>query len=41
MRLGIEEEEIDDLIFEDEESVPKEVSGWLLLRYIPPISSIH
>jgi hypothetical protein len=33
LRLGIEEEEIDDLIFEEEESVPKEVK-WMALAKV-------
>jgi hypothetical protein len=30
-RLGIEDDEIDDLVFEEEESVPKEGVKWMAL----------
>jgi hypothetical protein len=33
LRLGIEEEEIDDLVFKEEESVPKEVK-WMALAKV-------
>jgi hypothetical protein len=33
-RLGIEEDEIDDLIFEEEEAAPKEGIKWLALAKV-------
>jgi hypothetical protein len=33
LRLGIEEEEIDDLVFEEEESIPKEIK-WMALAKV-------
>jgi hypothetical protein len=39
LRLGIEEDVADDLVFEEEEDAPKEgLSGWLLLAFIQIIS---
>jgi hypothetical protein len=34
MRLGIDEEEIDDLVFEDETDVPKEGMKWTALARV-------
>jgi hypothetical protein len=33
-RLGIEEEEIDDLVFEEEEAAPKEGIKWMALARV-------
>jgi hypothetical protein len=33
-RLGIEEEEFDDLVFEDEEEAPKEGLKWMALARV-------
>jgi hypothetical protein len=34
MRLGIDEDEIDDLVFEDEEDVPKQGMKWTALARV-------
>jgi hypothetical protein len=41
-RLGIDDDEIDDLIFESEETVPKKgISGWLWLGFTQQINSVR